>query len=379
MQTSYQQDNKIAYEGMVNGYEKIGTGVSSEIIYFGKAVSIHPTSGLSEHPPTVKRFTASELFAGVAIADTTLERKAHPTTGEASQAPYGAHSANKELGILKRGRIWVQSDTAVDSMSKGVYVKNTDSAGTAAYIESTLVPAPTAATIATDVMSVAAIAEDDITVTVAGFAPITVTFGADTNTQAEVIEDLNDACAGVAVFTAVSTTGVLGTTVAKGAGITIAITDEAGKLEWDTPVAGTTPDLDDDTITVTIPGYAVQTVTFDEHAIDADSVVAQINKQIVGGFARNTAGTIRVSTDKVGEDQTVAVTAISAKLTWGSAVAGTGDVAIFAENARGSFRCYTASQSVSGYTELSSAEAEWVRGEVVGGKYFGLLAVSVKR
>lgn len=131
-------------------------------------------------------------------------------------------------------------------------------------------------------------------------------------------------------------------------------------------------DQDGKTSVVTISGYAAQTVTFAGATTTAAGVASQMNAQLKGCSVAVVGGQVKITTDAVGSTVTIAASAGTGALTWDTPVAGTGAVAILAENARGSFRATTA----SGYTEVTTG-LSWLRGATVGGKYYGLLEVNL--
>lgn len=226
MQNSVRDDMTEAYEGMLYGYQRgIDSGISTEQIYFGKGVSRLPATNVDQIPPDISMFKDGEVFAGIAIADTTLERRPDPTTGVVNAASFGSYLADKPVGFLRRGRIWVVSDTEVADISKGVYVKDEDNVGTAATITST-----------THVVS--AVDGDSFTVTITGYAVQTVTFtSAAEASVAAAAAEMNSQLVGCSVT--VTGGAFVISTDAVGSTQTIAATDIASEIEWDTPVAGT--------------------------------------------------------------------------------------------------------------------------------------------
>jgi hypothetical protein len=275
--TSVKDTMNEVFEGMVYGKPLLQeTVISSELVYFGKAVSLAATDNIDSTTPKAALFTDTETFYGVAIGEPTLEALPDPFTGLINSAPYGAHAANHGMTVVRKGKIWVWSDTAITSRALGVYVRDEDSLGTAATVTST------------------------------------------TCTEAN---------------------------------------------------------LDGDDFDITISGYAVQNVVFAAPASDA-AVANQINAQISGAIAVEASGDIVITTILKGDTMTIAATDIGSDLVWDTPVAGTGDAVQYAHNARGSFRAYTTSQSVAGFTEIST-KCAWRAGKTVGGKYFGLLEVAL--
>ena len=278
MQTTVDNEYKTVYEGLeVSTPDSFRTtALAQERIFFGKGVSILATD--MAFRPKGKLFTAGEQFFGVAIADTTLEREPDPITGLPSGAPYGSWRAKKPVTVKRKGRIWVISDTAVDSRAKSVYVRNTDNVGTPASITS-------------DVEVFANFEGITVTLTMHGFAP-----------QAHVL------------------------TAAAAASLAAA-------------------------------------------AAELNNAFNGVKVSVVGGH-------LVFTTDEVGEAATIAIADNAAVLEFGAPVDGTGVIAIYPAGARGSFRCYTAGQSVSGFTELTSG-VKWVSGKTENAQYFGLLELDL--
>jgi hypothetical protein len=77
---------------------------------------------------------------------------------------------------------------------------------------------------------------------------------------------------------------------------------------------------------VTIDGGTAQTITFSGATTTAASVAAQINTQIIGGYAEETGGQVKITSDTVGVGSSVAITAGTSALTWAAPVAGTGGI-----------------------------------------------------
>jgi len=109
-------------------------------------------------------------------------------------------------------------------------------------------------------------------------------------------------------------------------GVLTATFDAAAGYQDDTttyPVA----DQNGNNITVQFDGGAVQTVTFSGVTTTLVSVINQINAQIYGGFVVDQGGQVRVTSDTKGTNSTVLCGVGTSGLTFGSATAGTGDVA----------------------------------------------------
>lgn len=87
-------------------------------------------------------------------------------------------------------------------------------------------------------------------------------------------------------------------------------------------------DQDGLTLSVTLnTGGTAQLVTFSGATTTAAGIINQINSQISGGYAILDTANVKIVSDMAGTDSSVAVTAGTSVLTWGAAVAGTGDVA----------------------------------------------------
>lgn len=254
--------------------------MSTERIYFGKAVSLAPGDDMDEPAPPVNLFTDTESFFGVAIADVTKERLPDPTTGKLNSAPFGAFEPEEGITVKRKGKIWVVSDTQVTSRALGVYVRDEDNAGTSATVTST-------------------------TCTLANLA--------------------------------------------------------GGSF------------------TVTIAGLAVQTVTFEATApATVAAACATINAQLNGAIAVPVGAQILITTSMVGSSITIAAADIGTDLVWDTPVAGTGDVASYAWNSRGSFHAAAAGSGtgIAGYSEVTTW-CKWLAALTVNSKYFGLLDIAL--
>jgi hypothetical protein len=230
-QTTVTNEPLRAFEGKLQDRaERSVSGIASELIYFGKALSRLPASGVGDIPPKVNLYNLGEVFEGVAVADMSVQRLADPTTGALNQAPYGAYLADTGVQVLRKGRIWVVSADAIDNLTKSVFVRSALATGTAATITDT---------------TTYAVADQDgltsvITITDGGVGsaagPQTVTFAGATTTAAQVAAQMNAQLVGCRVE--VSGGQVLITTDAVGAGVTIAAAAGTGNLTWAAPVAG---------------------------------------------------------------------------------------------------------------------------------------------
>lgn len=265
-----------AYEGMQNNRaERTVSGIASELIYFGKAVSVVKNTNLSSMTPPIKGYTSGEVLLGIAPADPSVERLAS-AAGVIDQAAAGAFSAATSVPVVRRGQVWVKSADAINDITKSVFVKNADTAGTAASVTDTT---------------------------------------------------------------------------------TYSVADQDGK-----------------TSIITIAGYAPQTVLFAGSTTTAASVASQMNAQLVGCSVTVVGGQVKITTDAVGSAVTIAAAAGTGALTWDTPVAGAGDIAVLAQNARGSFR----GTSASGYTEFGAGTGlKWIASDTINGAYYGLLEINL--
>ena len=121
---------------------------------------------------------------------------------------------------------------------------------------------------------------------------------------------------------------VVVTTDEVGLGTTIAIVAGTSAVTWAAAVAGASGLADQDGLTsvITIDGGTAQTITFSGLTTQPEQVAAQINDALIGGSAVVTTGQVVVTSDSQGTGSSVAAAAGTGALTWGSAVAGTGDV-----------------------------------------------------
>lgn len=105
----------VAFEGMLHDRpELIKSGLAAAVVYFGKALSQLKTD--LSLPPVVRMYTAGEVFAGIAVAETTLER--------VDGAPAGEFVQGGAVQRLMKGRIWVKSADAIDDLTKSVFVRS---------------------------------------------------------------------------------------------------------------------------------------------------------------------------------------------------------------------------------------------------------------
>lgn len=107
------------------------------------------------------------------------------------------------------------------------------------------------------------------------------------------------------------------------------LTGTAGSITDTTTYAVT--DQDGLTSIVTVDGGAAQTVTFAGATTTALQVAAQMNDQLTGCSVVVTGGQVVITSDSTGLTSSVAVAAGTGDLTWGTAVAGTGQTATWAK------------------------------------------------
>ena len=129
-QTALKSEPDQAYEGKVQDRaDRVESRLASELIYFGKAVSLLAVTdlavgGAAGGPQSVKLPAAAAditgLFEGVAIADPSIERL-DDATGQ--PAPYGAYPDEASVSVLRRGRVWVVTKTLIADITVGVYVR----------------------------------------------------------------------------------------------------------------------------------------------------------------------------------------------------------------------------------------------------------------
>lgn len=226
MQTIIRDEPLSIFEGMMRDKpERMVSGIASELIFGAKALSV-ANDALGYDPKLVQGFTSGQKLYGIAKSDLTAERLTNPSTGELNQAPYAAYQAESTVDIIRKGRIWVRSADAVDSVAKSVFVKNSSSQGTPASI--------------TDTTTYPVADQDSLSVivSIAGYSDQTVTFNGTTTTAAQVASQINAQIMGGTAF--VNGGGqVQLITDAVGSTITIAVSVGTSGLTFDTPVDGT--------------------------------------------------------------------------------------------------------------------------------------------
>ena len=85
-------------------------------------------------------------------------------------------------------------------------------------------------------------------------------------------------------------------------------------------------DQDGNNFTIQLNGGVVQTITFSGVTTSVTHVVDQVNPQLIGGYAYDDGGQLRVVSDIFGTDSSVLMAAGTSALTFAAAVAGTGNV-----------------------------------------------------
>lgn len=126
-----------AYAGKVHSATPQGGVVSllaSELIFFGKLVFVAAADvavgGAAGGPQTCALPTSAgeallaKFAGGVSIADPSQERLRNPLTPDiANSAPFGAYPDESAVGVMRRGRLWVQTEVAVADISLGVFAR----------------------------------------------------------------------------------------------------------------------------------------------------------------------------------------------------------------------------------------------------------------
>lgn len=79
-------------------------------------------------------------------------------------------------------------------------------------------------------------------------------------------------------------------------------------------------------IVITLNNGGAQTITFSGTTTTLDDIVEQINNQLKYGYATESTGQLKIVSDTMGTDSTVAAAVGTSNLTFGSPVAGTGNV-----------------------------------------------------
>lgn len=222
MQSSVSSEPVAAYPGKVHTRLDNMSALASEIIRFGKGVSQTKTD-VGSLPPSVQGYTSGEVFVGVAEADPTIER---------SSDSYGQYPALDAVPVLKKGRIWVDSGDTVDDLSKDVFIRNANDAGTAASV--------------TDTTSYAVADQDTLALTINiistarsefNLGAQTITFDGTVTSALHVAAGINDQLKqGHATVTGGQ---VVITSDELGAGVSIVVDAGDTDLTFDTPVAGT--------------------------------------------------------------------------------------------------------------------------------------------
>ena len=218
----------IAYEGMMQTRPlEVASGICNERIYAGKAVSIAPAAAMAGLPARVNGFTTGQILYGIVPADTTLERLPDPVTGLINQAPFGAYGANDTAPVVRKGQVWVRTDTVVADLSRSVFIRDADVTGTAATVVALAAQFPVADQVGLT-----------LTINIAGFAPQLVTFAAATTTAAHVAAEINAQIVGGRALVNAGGDVVIQTDEV-GAHVTIAIVAGTSVVAWEVPADGT--------------------------------------------------------------------------------------------------------------------------------------------
>jgi hypothetical protein len=131
-QTAVNDEPAQAYEGKLDVSGQFpSTRISraaSELIYFGKLVVPIADDDLAVGDQSVQLPTsAAEILSakgggGVAVADPSQER----LLVSGVPAAYGAYPDESMVQVLRKGRIWVVTETAIAGFTDGVYVRFQD-------------------------------------------------------------------------------------------------------------------------------------------------------------------------------------------------------------------------------------------------------------
>lgn len=107
-QTAYTQDPAVAIEGMLAdlGVNELRTAIANETISFGLGVTREAGGAADDRPPrgglpNAAGDVTGGVFLGISRADTTIEQAATPV----------GYIVDQEFGYLRKGHIWVNSET----------------------------------------------------------------------------------------------------------------------------------------------------------------------------------------------------------------------------------------------------------------------------
>ena len=121
-------EGKVLYSGQYP--TTIVSRFASELIYFGKGVSLLTDAELTVGDQSVKLPALADdvtaLFEGVAIADPSIERLSLAGV----PAPYGGYPDEAMVSVMRKGLIWVVVEAAITDIKQAVYLR-WDNAGTA--------------------------------------------------------------------------------------------------------------------------------------------------------------------------------------------------------------------------------------------------------
>ena len=125
-QTSVTADPGSVYEGKLEARWETATGLAEGTVYWGKGVGLDPahishdlfsaTSG-----QIMRGYTASDVFMGVAFADTALEQPA--------AQGYGTYPDESVFPVLRKGMVWVVVADAITSLSDAVWIRDANAGG----------------------------------------------------------------------------------------------------------------------------------------------------------------------------------------------------------------------------------------------------------
>jgi hypothetical protein len=108
--------------------------------------------------------------------------------------------------------------------------------------------------------------------------------------------------------------------------ITVDLTGTAGSI---TSTGEETTDQADKTLLITIDGGDEQTITLSGDTDTAVAIAAEINDDLLGARASVADGHITITSDSTGINSSVAIGEGTATITWDTAVAGTGNPAVW--------------------------------------------------
>lgn len=109
MQTSYDLDQSVAFEGMLGdlSVKDVESHVAEAEILIGKGVTQGTALGQVLHPDSAAKITDVKLFKGVAIHHHAMEQKYPAGSGNYSYPQYAS------VNVLRKGRVWVKPEQTV--------------------------------------------------------------------------------------------------------------------------------------------------------------------------------------------------------------------------------------------------------------------------